>query len=185
MRPRSRARGRTDGFTLVEVLVALAIVVVGITALLSALTSAADTTAYLRDKTQAEWIGLNQLAATRLALARPTPGKTRASVDYAGRKWVWSQQIVPLSFPGALRIDVQVALAPPGAANLADTSAELPWIITVSAIVGDAVALPNGIPVDWTGANQYYSTSDPLRKPTGAGAGTPGATPGPLTPGAR
>jgi general secretion pathway protein I len=183
MRPGSSARAPAAGFTLVEVLVALAIVVVGITALLSAITSAADTTAYLRDKTQAEWIGLNQLAAARLALARPTPGKTRASVDYAGRKWVWSQQVVPLSFPGALRIDVQVALAPPGSTKLADTSTELPWIITVSAIVGDALAPPNGIPFDWTGGNVYYQ-NDPLLKPSGAGATTPGTTPVPLAPGA-
>jgi general secretion pathway protein I len=39
------------GFTLIEVLVALAIVAIGMSAVLTALASSADTVNYLRDKT--------------------------------------------------------------------------------------------------------------------------------------
>ena len=45
-----RSRG---GFTLIEVLVALAIVAIGMAALMTALTSSASTTSYMRDKTLA------------------------------------------------------------------------------------------------------------------------------------
>ena len=64
---RNRARG---------VVVAL-LVVVGVAALLSTLSSAAETTAYLRDKTFAEWVGFNQIAAVRLALQAPQDGSRK------------------------------------------------------------------------------------------------------------
>ena len=46
-----RARG---GFTLIEVLVALAIVAIGMAAVMGALSSSANTLSYLRDKTLAQ-----------------------------------------------------------------------------------------------------------------------------------
>jgi general secretion pathway protein J len=76
------------GFTLIEVLVALAIVVLGIAALLSSLTSAADTTIFLRDKTFAQWIALNRIAEVRLKGPQlPAKGKTNGEIEvFAGRE---------------------------------------------------------------------------------------------------
>ena len=103
-------RARASGFTLVEVLVALVIVAVGMAVLMSAMGSAADTTAYLRDKTFAEWIALNEIAVVRLGTQLPPQGKTEGDLDYAGRKWHWEQTVSPLDFPGMLRVDVKVQL---------------------------------------------------------------------------
>ena len=50
-----------SGFTLIEVLVALAIVTIGMGALLAALGSSADSASYQRDKTFAEWVALNRI----------------------------------------------------------------------------------------------------------------------------
>ena len=55
------------GFTLIEVLVALAIVAIGMAAVLGTLTSSANTVVYLRDKTFANWVALNQIAQLRLS----------------------------------------------------------------------------------------------------------------------
>ena len=55
------------GFTLIEVLVALAIVAIGMAAVLGALNSSADTVSYLRDKTFAQWVALNRIAGLRLS----------------------------------------------------------------------------------------------------------------------
>ena len=49
------------GFTLIEVLVALAIVTIGMAAVLEALTSSARATLYLRRKSFAEWVAINQI----------------------------------------------------------------------------------------------------------------------------
>ena len=65
------------GFTLIEVLVALAIVTVGMAALLSALGSSADSATYLRDKTFAEWVALNRIEEVRLATAAAEEGQDR------------------------------------------------------------------------------------------------------------
>jgi general secretion pathway protein I len=122
------------GFTLIEVLVALVIVALGMSALLETLGSAADTATWLRDKTFAQWIAFNQLTTLRVSGALPTDGTTNGELDYAGRHWRWRQIVTDLGFPGVFRIDVKV--------EPADTSTvdENGWMTTVTGAIGDAVA---------------------------------------------
>lgn len=124
------------GFTLIEVLIALVIVALGMSALLETLGSAADTSIWLRDKTFAQWIGLNQLESLRLSGTIPTNGTTDGELDYAGRHWRWRQVVSDLGLPGIFRIDVKV--------EPADTSGvdEKGWMTTVTGAMGDAVAPP-------------------------------------------
>jgi general secretion pathway protein I len=124
------------GFTLLEVLVALAIVTVGMAALLSALSSSADSATYLRDKTFAEWVALNRIEEVRLALQRPQKGKTNGEAELAGRKWKWQQEILETQVKGILRIDVSV--------KPAEVAGDGNWYTTVSGISGDALAQPRG-----------------------------------------
>jgi general secretion pathway protein I len=122
------------GFTLIEVLVALVIVVLGMSALLETLGSAADTAGWLRDKSFAQWIAFNQLATQRLSGSLPTDGTTDGELDYAGRHWRWRQIVTDMGFPGLFRIDVMV--------EPADTSTvdEKGWMATVTGAMGDAVS---------------------------------------------
>ncbi|HTY92959.1 MAG TPA: type II secretion system minor pseudopilin GspI, partial [Steroidobacteraceae bacterium] len=99
---------RQRAFTLIEVLVALVIVALGMSALLETLGSAADTASWLREKTFAQWIGFNQLASTRLSGTLVAAGTTDGELDYAGRHWRWRQVVTDLGFPGLFRIDVKV-----------------------------------------------------------------------------
>src|SRR5271154_6749398 len=90
-------RPRERGFTLIEVLVALAIVAIGMAAVLGALTSSASTVLYMRDKTLAQWIALNHIAEQRLQMTpgqAPQTGNSDGDVDYAGQKWHWRQETV-------------------------------------------------------------------------------------------
>jgi general secretion pathway protein I len=122
------------GFTLIEVLVALVIVALGMSALLETLGSAADTAGWLRDKTFAQWIAFNQLATQRLSGTLPTNGTTNGELDYAGRHWRWRQSVTDLGFPGLFRLDVMV--------EPADTSTvdEKGWMATITGAMGDAIA---------------------------------------------
>ncbi|HEY4339618.1 MAG TPA: type II secretion system minor pseudopilin GspI [Steroidobacteraceae bacterium] len=125
------------GFTLIEVLIALVIVALGMSALLETLGSAADTSTWLREKTFAQWIGLNQIETLRLTGTMPTNGTTDGELDYAGRHWRWRQVVSSdLGIPGVMRIDVKV--------EPADTSTvdEQGWVSTVTGAIGDAVAPP-------------------------------------------
>ena len=167
MSERSAARG---GFTLIEVLVALAIVAIGMAAVLGTLTSSADTVSYLRDKTFANWVALNQIAQLRLTGQTPSPGKSDGDSELAGRKWHWRQEVSATQVPGMLRIDVSVR---PTDVTVSDEDSG--WYSTVSGMWGDAVGLPRGDLPDW--GTQLLT----------AGAGAPGsaAVPGTATtPGA-
>jgi type II secretion system protein I len=123
-------------FTLIEVLVALAIVAIGMAAVLESISSSADSAVYLRDKTLAEWIALNQLSQARLNAQPPALGTTDGELDYAGRHWRWRQDVSDGGFPGILRIDVSV--------QQADTpkGEDAPWIASVSGALGNALAPP-------------------------------------------
>jgi len=186
------------GFTLIEVLVALAIVAIGMAAVIGTVGSSADTAAYLRDKTFAQWIAFNQLAQVRLTPQLPSKGTTEGELDYAGHHWRWQQDVGDTSFPGMLRIDVKV--------QQADTpkGKDAPWIGNITGAIGDALApqslvsayqeyLPPGTPnpngtnpagtVPPNGVPQPNLTPQPNGAPgTQPGIGTqPNVTPQPNT----
>jgi general secretion pathway protein I len=125
---------KQGGFTLIEVLVALVIVALGMSALLETLGSAADTSTWLRDKTFAQWIALNQLEQTRLSGSAPSAGTSDGELDYAGHHWRWRQEVTSPGFPGVFQIDVKV--------EHADTSTvdESAWMATVTGGMGDAIS---------------------------------------------
>lgn len=144
---------RCRGFTLIEVLVALAIVAFGMAAVLAAMTSAADNAYYMRDKTLAQWVALNQIAEQRLKEAMPRKGKTEGEVeDFADRRWVWKQEVQPLQMKGMFRIDVSVRPLQPGEDKNSAISNPKGWYATASGVMGDAVDR------SWNNT-QYYEMS--------------------------
>ncbi len=164
------------GFTLIEVLVALAIVAIGMAAVLETITSSADTAIYLRDKTFANWVALNQIETVRLAGQQPAEGKSDGDVDFAGRKWHWHQEVNGTQVPGMARIDVSVRPS-----DVKTDSDERGWYTTLSGIWGDAVAAPRGDMPDW--GSQLLMPQLPGTNPNGT-PGT-GMTPGGFGPGAQ
>jgi general secretion pathway protein I len=137
---------RRRGFTLVEVLVALVIVTVGMSAVLATLTSSGETVAYLRDKTFAEWVAMNRIAELRLQIQKPAAGKSTGDMELAGRKWHWEQEVTKLEIPGVQRIDLRVREADAPRGDKAG------WLVTVSGISGEAVAPPDGRVLAFSGA---------------------------------
>jgi general secretion pathway protein I len=156
---------RQAGFTLIEVLVALAIVTIGMAALLSSLSSSADSASYLRDKTFAEWVALNRIEEVRLAAALPQEGKTDGEIELADRKWKWQQEVLKTEVTGILRVDVRV--------KPSELSGDRNWYAEVSGIRGNTLSNPSGI-ID------YYGVPP---KTNGSPDGGPGGTPRGRTPG--
>lgn len=79
-------------FTLIEVLAALLVLAVAMTAWQLRMTQNLDSAAYLRDRTIASWVALNQLELLRIAQRRggtaPLAG-LQGSVTMAGTTWYW------------------------------------------------------------------------------------------------
>ena len=106
-----RGPGRAGGFTLIEVLVALAVAAIGLAAVLGVVSNSARNATYLRDKTLAGWIALNHITEARLGTIMPAVERTTGELDYAGQHWKWSQTVTQTDVPGMRRVDVQVRYA--------------------------------------------------------------------------
>ncbi len=85
-------RGRSSGFTLVEVMVAVAIVGIALPALMFQVMKQADHSGYLREKTLAYWLAENQVTRLRLQKQLTGSAPTKAANDEAmmlGIRWYW------------------------------------------------------------------------------------------------
>ena len=100
------------GFTLVEVLIAFAVVGIALLALSTTAGHYLRQSAELRDRTHAHWIAQDRLAEYRLERAFPDPGIETGDAEAFGRRWVWRVAVLPAPGEDDLRrIDVAVALA--------------------------------------------------------------------------
>lgn len=131
----SRPPSRSRGFTLIEVLAALVIIALGMAAVLTTLGSSATTVDYLREKTLAQWIALNQIATARLSGTVPPTGRSDGKVDYAGRSWRWQQQVSNAEVPGLYRIEVSVRPAGTDGKDKSDWLASETGVIASTSIL--------------------------------------------------
>ena len=102
---------RAAGFTLIEVMVALAVVALAVPALLFTMDQQIDGTAYLRDRSLAQIVASNRLAELRLALRGgqlSLRGSSTGVEEMAGREWFWRVQSQGTEVPDFSRVEVQV-----------------------------------------------------------------------------
>ena len=99
---------RAAGFTLIEVLVAVAILAVAMGALISGMARYADNAATLREKTLALWVAHNRLTELDLEPGWPSTGKSDGDVELAGIKWRWFVEVLETPDPDVRRIDIRV-----------------------------------------------------------------------------
>ena len=100
--------GNARGFTLIEVLVALAIVAVTLGAGIKAAGSLTSNTARLADVTAAQWCADNRLTAIRLANFYPDVGDGTFACDQLGRNYTGKQTVRPTPNPNFRRVDAQI-----------------------------------------------------------------------------
>ena len=101
-------RADTRGFTLIEVLVALIVVGLGMLAVIQTVSQTANNTSYMRDKTIAHWIAMNQLTQVRLQPSAPAIDKSSDEVEMAGRDWRWTMEVKQTPVESIRRIEVRV-----------------------------------------------------------------------------
>ena len=97
------------GFTLLEVLIALAIVAIGLTAALRASGVGIDGTLEYRSRFIALWLAEN-IAAERTARQDwPAPGQVMQEMDMAGQRFIVRQTVQATPNPRFHRLEIEVA----------------------------------------------------------------------------
>ncbi len=99
---------RSRGFTLIEILVALAIVAVALTAGMRALAQSADSATALKARTLALWVAQNRLAAAQASTPWPGLGNYEGNAAQAGATFLWRETISATPNPAFRRIEIMV-----------------------------------------------------------------------------
>lgn len=103
-------RLRQGGFTLLEVLVAVAIVGLGMIAVFAQLNQSLLSAAFLRERTLAHWVALDRLTELRLAGEFPPVGERSDDVEFGPYRWRYTLRIAETPGANLRRVDVTVAL---------------------------------------------------------------------------
>ena len=102
---------RTAGFTLVEVMVALAIAGLSLAAVAASISQMVDAGYAMRQRTYAIWIAENKITELRLANVVPEVSSTSGEVEYAAQEWAWRATISETGVENLFRVEVEVSIA--------------------------------------------------------------------------
>ncbi len=104
-------RSSPRGFTLLEVLIAIMLLALALTALVRLAGLEARASAHLRDATLAQWVAANALAETRLRTAFPGIGRSDGEATLGGQRWRWQLDVNATDEATIRRLDVLVFVA--------------------------------------------------------------------------
>lgn len=99
------------GFTLLEVMIALAVLAVASAGLVSAVSQNVRQGGYLEEKTLAMWVAGNKLTEMRVSGAFPGKGRASDEAELGGREWKIQVEASETSHPGLRRVEVSVGRA--------------------------------------------------------------------------
>lgn len=88
-----RNGSRHSGFTLLEVLIAMAILALLMPVIFKVISQVSLSAIQLQNKTYAQWVALNKMAEMRLQTAWPALGKSDGESEMAGQTWHWVMEV--------------------------------------------------------------------------------------------
>lgn len=102
---------KNTGFTLLEVLIALAILAISLSAIILAISENARSVGRLKDRTMAHWVAMDVISGAQINLI-PSPGAGRPEIgtsETLGKTWYWTLNAIsdPAKFPLQVRVDVK------------------------------------------------------------------------------
>lgn len=98
------------GFTLIEVLIALAILSIALTAIIQSTSQHIRDTTYIQNKTIANWVGTQVMNELRTGILKfpQTSSTMEQQMEMLGRTWVWKAHGVATPNKNIQEIDVEV-----------------------------------------------------------------------------
>ena len=101
---------KQQGFTLIEVMLAMAVFSIAGIALLGAASNNARHIGHLETKMFANWVASNQLVAVNLVDKWPPKNNLKGDVELAGRTWFWQQKVLKTNDKDMRSIEMEVRL---------------------------------------------------------------------------
>ena len=98
------------GFSLIEVLVALAVIGIGMSAALSVTNQTIDTLTEVEKRTYGNWVAENIMTELKLK-GDAAPGKLEGESEMAGTIWYWQADITTTFDDDVLLCDMRVSLS--------------------------------------------------------------------------
>jgi general secretion pathway protein I len=108
---KSEHRKPATGFTLVEVLVALAVVSLVLVALLGSMQSVVASATLIHDRTIASWIASDRVTEIRLGTEYPEAGTSTGEIAMADQEWLYEVAIIETESADIRQIIAKVAAA--------------------------------------------------------------------------
>src|SRR5687767_7690898 len=102
------SRSNRRGFTLIEILVALAIVAVALAAGMRSVAQSSDVATVLKQRTLALWVAQNRLAEAQLTVPWPSMGTRDGAAEQAHARFVWRETVSGTPNPGFRKIEIVV-----------------------------------------------------------------------------
>lgn len=96
------------GFTLIEVIVAVAVIAFGLSATIKTVSTVTRNTAYLNEKIIATWVAQNAMALYELDIESNATKETSGSQEIAGIEWYWTKTLVDTEDPDIQRVEIDV-----------------------------------------------------------------------------
>lgn len=103
------SRKRDGGFTLIEMMVALAVFSLAALALIRLEGATLRSTGILDETLTAQMVARNVAVEALTDAQPPAAGASSGNESNGGRDWSWTRQVTPMGDAGTLRIDVAVA----------------------------------------------------------------------------
>lgn len=100
---------KTEGFTLMEVMVAVLVLGIALAAIIKATAENGANLTSLRDKTLAHWVAQNKLTELVATEHWSSATRNKGRSELAGREWFWSVEIQNTPNPRLRRVTVRVA----------------------------------------------------------------------------
>lgn len=102
---------KPSGFTLLEILIALAILAIGLAAAMRAIGAATNTSYELKQRLLAQWVAQNRVGEITARAIWPDPGTAEGEAEQAGQRFVWKQTVTATPSQAFRRVEVKVLLS--------------------------------------------------------------------------
>lgn len=101
---------RNIGFTLIEVLIALAVIAIALTALLKATSQVVEHTTRIKDKSISHWIAMQGITAIQLGLIPVSLNQEITETTHMlGQRWYWRARLATTSINHTQKITITIS----------------------------------------------------------------------------